>query len=768
MEGNAIGITNCKDFSATDCIVEHYHTGIHVMQDDPAVGISTHDFTGCRFKDIADIPVPQATALSYIPPRGAALAFTNYTADDSKLIHKGNTLSLSDFEDCHEGIMVNNASLDIEDVKMLNINIGIRVFRPANNKIEILDNEFDGCYLGVGVMGNTPNGDVNRNIINLKKIATLPTTSSPNYNQTFVPDFSTGIFYTGFNKATPSHLAVEYNKINITDNQQAIGIHYRSVDNYTRCYGNEIKMTSNVPLSLSSSTYPLPSLIGILGVNAHNLHFDYNKVQALGSNYAANQTSHRSAGFYLHKTTGGQFHCGEIDYTQYGMYMVGQNMTIDAGGIKNNRFANTKAGLLYRHLATEGRTGNIGEYYVDIWDPDKDVKLDCNNKFYNYNTNTNNIEEVLLPQTQGGLDHIFRLSGTCNAPLDKIFIDNNNSYWQNLSSTAFNINTSNSSGCHVQIEDRPYGSTEIYDCGVNGESPSVSNIADNGEVIDHAEDVASDDVVYAQFGEGGEEMDERELFHMLDQHPILRNSRPILNNFYLTHEQGSMAQLMEVDEMIASLNQTNVAKTSTYYINTLAAAVTLNNGIVGENDFENKEQWVNSIYLRMMGDNWTSFTTAEKSQLMTLAADCPYLGGYGVYKARTLVTQWAPLAHFDDLWICNTLGVYKNGNTNFAAENDLLNKGSEKTETIKQLSNAAYQIYPNPSNGNIHFEYKGTQAKEHINFVLYDLVGNVVFKKNNIVLHTSYRLPPMANGVYTYTLSSGTEILKQDKIIMER
>lgn len=51
----------------------------------------------------------------------------------------------------------------------------------------------------------------------------------------------------------------------------------------------------------------------------------------------------------------------------------------------------------------------------------------------------------------------------------------------------------------------------------------------------------------------------------------------------------------------------------------------------------------------MMTEGWTHYDSAQIDSILVLAADCPYLGGFGVHKARMLAMEYVPNAYYDDL-----------------------------------------------------------------------------------------------------------------------
>jgi len=168
----------------------------------------------------------------------------------------------------------------------------------------------------------------------------------------------------------------------------------------------------------------------------------------------------------------------------------------------------------------------------------------------------------------------------------------------------------------------------------------------------------------------------------------------------------------------------------------------------------------------MMQGDWTHFDSIEVTGIMGLAVDCPYVGGPAVYKARTLAMPYLPSLNFDDLWICNSMGIYKNGNTRFAEENKLLN-GGNTLAAKPAVYDEQYTVYPNPSSGQLSIAYEGTAERKAV-FTLYDMLGNVILKKTDIGTYVSLEIPNIANGVYTYSITDESHIYKRGKLIIER
>ncbi len=92
----------------------------------------------------------------------------------------------------------------------------------------------------------------------------------------------------------------------------------------------------------------------------------------------------------------------------------------------------------------------------------------------------------------------------------------------------------------------------------------------------------------------------------------------------------------------------------------------------------------------------------------------------------------------------------------------LLCTGIEKNTII----NGTTFIYPNPNNGNINVVIENTG--NHL-FEIFDLTGRVVYKINLSQAQTSLSIKDLANGMYTYkiTSSSSKVAIKEGKLIKE-
>ncbi|QLH45310.1 MAG: T9SS type A sorting domain-containing protein [Bacteroidota bacterium] len=127
--------------------------------------------------------------------------------------------------------------------------------------------------------------------------------------------------------------------------------------------------------------------------------------------------------------------------------------------------------------------------------------------------------------------------------------------------------------------------------------------------------------------------------------------------------------------------------------------------------------------LRDMLPDAPEFSENERDAISTVAFSCPYTHGNAVYKARVLYARFAPPAHYDELVICNSQGVYKNGPSKLDDLIYTLNNTTKKNAW--NLEDDLVKLYPNPTHQNLTIE--GDNLKT---ICITDLLGREVFRKN--------------------------------------
>ncbi len=132
-----------------------------------------------------------------------------------------------------------------------------------------------------------------------------------------------------------------------------------------------------------------------------------------------------------------------------------------------------------------------------------------------------------------------------------------------------------------------------------------------------------------------------------------------------------------------------------------------------------------------------------------------------VYKARVLYARFAPPAHYDELVICNSQGVYKNGPSKLDDLIYTLNNTTKKNAW--NLEDDLVKLYPNPTHQNLTIE--GDNLKT---IRITDLLGREVFR-TELQAKTSRQqieLPVLHPGVYLYTIHTINDT-KSGKLLIE-
>jgi hypothetical protein len=128
-----------------------------------------------------------------------------------------------------------------------------------------------------------------------------------------------------------------------------------------------------------------------------------------------------------------------------------------------------------------------------------------------------------------------------------------------------------------------------------------------------------------------------------------------------------------------------------------------NENIVTTNDFEYNQKEVNLLMLKSYMDPIYNFTESEKILIQNIAAQCPYYGGEGVYRARALASKF--MLHFiDDSIACSQTSYGR---------------------TISKTQNITIDInlYPNPTGEILYLTLPNT---DKINFIhIYDIQGHL-------------------------------------------
>jgi hypothetical protein len=153
------------------------------------------------------------------------------------------------------------------------------------------------------------------------------------------------------------------------------------------------------------------------------------------------------------------------------------------------------------------------------------------------------------------------------------------------------------------------------------------------------------------------------------------------------------------------------------------------------------------------------FTQSKNLTIESLASKCPYLDGQAVFKARTLYAMIAGPLTYNDLAICNNLGVYKGGVNWYELENaGLFNQ--------PQVNDGLLQVFPNPGSDLVTFRLSGSNS-ELKSIRIFNITGQIVLE-DNISNQTGLRRLDIKNlplGMYSYQCISTNGLAYSGKLI---
>ena len=145
-----------------------------------------------------------------------------------------------------------------------------------------------------------------------------------------------------------------------------------------------------------------------------------------------------------------------------------------------------------------------------------------------------------------------------------------------------------------------------------------------------------------------------------------------------------------------------------------------------------------------------TLSTGELTTLRTLADECSAWDGNGVYQARALLSLFDPPST-----------VYSD-----ACSSNEQHKPVKSTAS-NQNPEPAFELYPNPNNGNFTLEYNigdGEVGK----VVLFNMMGEQigVYNLNGSEGIMNVSNPNLSNGVYLWKLYSNNQIIKYGKVVI--
>lgn len=166
------------------------------------------------------------------------------------------------------------------------------------------------------------------------------------------------------------------------------------------------------------------------------------------------------------------------------------------------------------------------------------------------------------------------------------------------------------------------------------------------------------------------------------------------------------------------------------------------------------------------------FNAVDKLFISQLSLQCPFVAGNAVYKARSINYFLNPYAIYDDMKICNAVGVYKQDTDNNCNQCTSIDYEEESLTQIKanpdvmQLKESEMIVYPKPASNSINIKYN---EKVETEFRIIDITGRIVMKVllSNDANKVSVNVENLSSGVYTYQQLGHGKLKNSGKLIIE-
>lgn len=651
-----------------------------------------------------------------VPYSVAPLNITNL----HRIVVNGNQNVVS-FSNCDKAIVTSYFGANIQNTQTSGTPLGFMFGNADGQWIEAGNfntqlgggqhNILNGVMIGIQVLGNTSKTFINDNEINLSGDYYLNGPISTLYY------WAQGIILRPFNSPTTPY-EINQNQINIP-NLGGTGISISNAGKGLRVFNNEIRFQTTSAAPDNSCGWCRAELVGIEMSNSRDGMLEANKVYGFtdaSGQPLVNVFNERNA-FALR-----MFHsrdiglkCNETHKTRYGFYVVGDCSHADSLSVRGNLFDYHVSGMLFNHLGSEGTFGNIGN-----------LNHDNNNQFSNSSQAIGNTY----------LREIFRITNSFLFQ-DKIYTQQ---IVQGQSTSTVDTPTQTSFGAYFISLNNPFHyllTCEDLPIEINEESLT------SGQIVE-ALRVAGDSINYPEYTDLSEWYDERRVYEWLRRDSVARATYPLLNAFYANQESLLTDEIRTLDMNMHFLCQENTLNDSTIFQNLIQEVTQENTALPIGRLFENYEKDLNRIYLDVLTHGWQNLTTADFEQLEELALSCPFVNGSAVYKARSLYAHIQPGLSYNDLEICNAVGVYKNLRSD-NSENDLFGDAFE------------ILIYPNPAIDrlNIHTSLDHKQ----MNIRLFDMTGNNV-KDVCLPVHdgkTELEVSSLHQGIYNLQIIIGDQ-----------
>jgi hypothetical protein len=142
------------------------------------------------------------------------------------------------------------------------------------------------------------------------------------------------------------------------------------------------------------------------------------------------------------------------------------------------------------------------------------------------------------------------------------------------------------------------------------------------------------------------------------------------------------------------------------------------------------------------------------------------------YKARTMNGMFEPAAVYDDIKLCNSVGVYKNGGGNneglFDGESGYLQSLQPQLKAENETIVNDFIYYPNPTENELIVKYS-LLKDEKATIKIYDVLGRemISFEAKLNSTKQSIDVSFLPTGVYTIQFQTTNQVKQSGKFLKQ-
>lgn len=288
---------------------------------------------------------------------------------------------------------------------------------------------------------------------------------------------------------------------------------------------------------------------------------------------------------------------------------------------------------------------------------------------------------------------------------------------------------------HLALTAPNYPSPSSFNCSTPPPPIAAQNNG-NSDRVPLMEKIVQDSVQLSGYVNETSWMNKHEVYALLQYDQSQMNNSPVLQQFYATAPSTNVGKTVNTDVLLTQ--------------NNTVAASGINQSVNPQLMPEQNYKDVNDIYISLLNG-----VPADSNQLQTLesiASQCPAQGGIAVYRARVLLDVL-----YDGLY-------YWSDSCSSSAR-----LAPPEVNSNQQANSSNVMLYLNPNDGNMTLTYTLPEGQQG-QFTLYDAMGNIV---DTETLQTGTQNQPLlltglANGIYFYQVTFDNQIIKSEKIVIQK